>query len=155
MIYFADLIFTSNSIAANNTILLYDQTQTLVDRVGIGSGSTDPESTGAADLSNNGKSLERKPGESNPLAGNGDDTDNNFNDFVIRDVPEPQNSKSDKEPQITPTEELLPTETPIPTPTAEVPTPTEEIQPTETPTPTSVHTPTPTPFDHHSFKWPF
>lgn len=39
-----------------------------------------------------GKSLERKPGYSNSTAGNGWDTDDNLEDFIIRDTPEPQNS---------------------------------------------------------------
>lgn len=151
----ADLIYSTNNIANNNSVLLYDETQKIVDKVGIGSLSTDPESSGTANLANNGKSLERKPGESDPLSGNGEDTDNNFNDFVIRDVPEPQNSQSDKEPQITPTntptptEEVTPTTTPVPSPT-----PTETI-PTPTNKPILTNTPTPTPFDHREFKWPF
>jgi hypothetical protein len=39
-----------------------------------------------------GKSLERKPGYWNETAGNGWDSDNNLEDFIIRDIPEPQNS---------------------------------------------------------------
>jgi hypothetical protein len=37
------------------------------------------------------KSLERKPGYLNSTAGNGWDSDNNLEDFVLRDLPEPQN----------------------------------------------------------------
>ncbi len=160
----ADLLFTSNSIAANNSVLLYDQAQSIVDKVGIGPGSTDPEASGTAALANDGKSIERKPGDSNPLAGNGEDTDNNLNDFVIRDVPQPQNSESEREPSIAPTETPSPTPTEEPTPTitptiepttipTNTPTPTTEVTPSETPPLTE--TPTPPSFDHFLFKWPF
>lgn len=44
-----------------------------------------------------GTSLERKPSLNNPTGGNWQDTDNNMNDFISRDSPEPQNSFSTKE----------------------------------------------------------
>jgi hypothetical protein len=39
-----------------------------------------------------GKSLERKPGYLNETAGNGWDSDNNLEDFILRNETEPQNS---------------------------------------------------------------
>lgn len=136
---------TTNSIAANNTVLLYDSTSTIVDKIGIGAAATDPETTGTLDLINDGKSVERKAHNgsttqsmitgADTLAGNGYDSDNNSNDFVLRDATQPQNTAS-------PTETLMPTQEPTSTPT---PTATPSPTPTFTPTPSPTQIPTPTP----------
>jgi hypothetical protein len=169
---------TSNSITANNTILLYsDAGITLVDRIGFGT-ATDKENTTALDpVSNN--SVERKAtsasssttlalGGTEEIAGNGEDTDNNNADFVSRTVSQPQSTASTTEtpvtvsgtPPLTPTASISPTSTNIPTPTNSptgiIPTdsegfsPTATFTPTSTPTnsPTVTPTPTPTPSGH-------
>jgi hypothetical protein len=135
---------TSNQMTNNYTVLLYSDTgTTLVDEVGFGS-AADYEGTPFPDNPATDGSIERKPGESKPNAGNGEDTDDNSTDFSLRDTSEPQNSNSPIEVPATPT----PTEPPTPseevTPTEELsstPIPTEEVTPTEEPKPTLLPTP--------------
>lgn len=86
---------TSNFIAKNNSVLLKDDTAAVVDKVGFGE-AADYETTPAPNPEANG-SLERKPGFVYPDQGNGYDTDNNYNDFLLRSTSEPQNSQSDPE----------------------------------------------------------
>lgn len=150
----ADFIYdTTSHLAASNSATLYsDGGITVIDIVGMGSSVVSESAT----ISNPpvGGSIERKPGESDPLAGNGIDTDNNSNDFAIRTISEPQNSSSAIEAPIeptltlttTPTSTESPSQTPTETPT-ETPTPTPTSEPTETPTvtPTLTETPTQTP----------
>ncbi|MBI4062338.1 lamin tail domain-containing protein [Candidatus Gottesmanbacteria bacterium] len=148
----ADMTYsaTTSALASNNSVVLYsDAGITTVDLVGMG-GASASETATVANPADNG-SIERKPGDTDPLAGNGDDTDNNADDFATRTISDPQNSDSSTEPPPTPTPtETLsptPTETPTQTPTeTETPTPTESPTPTpsETPTPTPTETPTPT-----------
>lgn len=132
----------SNSMAANNTILLYrDSGQTLVDKVGMGNAS-DYEGK-ATVVPNSEESIERIGKV---------DTDNNLNDFILQPIPNPQNKLSPIEipssPTATPTFTLTPTQSPTPTltstPTPTL-TPTPTSTPTPTPTPTQTITPTPTP----------
>lgn len=151
-----DLLYTATSsgITTNSTVILFhDAGSTIEDLVGIG-GATLSETSSTATPSAEG-SIERKAnagsdstsmgsGGADEFAGNGQDSDNNSNDFVERDVSHPQNSSSTIEPPPTPT----PTETLTPTPSeTPTPTPTESLTPTptETPTPTATLTPTPTP----------
>jgi hypothetical protein len=142
---------TSATLASNNGVALRQgsmNTGTIIDSVAWGSATNEfvetsvyPDSPGA------GSSIERKPGETDPLMGNGEDTDVNSDDFLLRAVSEPQNSLSSLEPvEVSPT----PTEEPTPTPTDEpTPTPTDEPTPTPTeePVPTPTEEPTPTPTD--------
>src|SRR3990167_923731 len=138
----------SNALTNNYSVLLYDNADVVVDKVGLGS-SADPETTAVENPSDNG-SVERKAqsdstsadmeGGAHALLGNGEDTDNNANDFVQRTASDPQNSASAIE------EPPAPTDTPTPTPT-DTPTPTPTGEPTETPTPTPSESPTPTPTD--------
>ncbi|HOL47275.1 MAG TPA: lamin tail domain-containing protein, partial [bacterium] len=96
---------TTQIIAANNVILLYDTSNTLIDKVGYGvvgdsemQSCTDPGS---------GKSIERKAQKNSTplsmttgadsLAGNSFDMNNNYFDFIVRESPDPQNSVSNKE----------------------------------------------------------
>lgn len=141
-----DVIYSapSNALTSNYTVLLYsDASMTLVDKVGMGT-AVDYETTATSNPAADG-SIERKPGESNPTSGNGEDTDNNSNDFALRTTSEPQNSSSTLEVPPTPTPNLTPTVEPTITETpTETPTPTLEPTPTETPTPTIEPTPTPT-----------
>ncbi|MBI2587566.1 hypothetical protein HYW29_02020 [Candidatus Amesbacteria bacterium] len=66
----------------------------------------------------------------------------------MRDIPQPQNSLSDREP-VAPTATVVPTPTETPVPT-EVPTPTPEL--TDAPTPTPTPTPTPLPGSNIIFE---
>ncbi len=171
----ADITY-STGFSTDSTITLYsDNKITVIDRVGIGS-ATVKELSDAPNPTIS-ESIERKAtsasttqtmaiGGIDEFQGNGEDTDNNTNDFVLRSIPQPQNSSSSLEPvptqtptsttTITPTvtetpsvtitstpsqtPTTTPTDTTTPTPTA---TPTESIPPTESITPTSTPTTTP------------
>ncbi|MFH1226030.1 MAG: lamin tail domain-containing protein, partial [bacterium] len=115
----ADLTFSGStySMADNNVILLYDNNNSLIDKVGLGS-AIDKEST-AADNPADGESLERKPGNNN----NDQDTDNNFEDFFLQSTPNPQNAQNSTPP---------PDQTPPPD---EPENSEEETPPTARPTP--------------------
>jgi hypothetical protein len=158
-----DATYSAALIAIDNTVLLYDNLAALVDKVGFDDATHNETAAFPSDPAAN-RSLERKAGSASTadtlkiggtyeFAGNGEDTDNNANDFVVRILPQPQNSSSSIEPAIltptptpeptaspTPTPSPSPTPSPIPSPTA-TPTPS----PTPTPTPTVTSTPTPTP----------
>lgn len=149
----ADLLYSnnSNSIASNNTVVLFsDAGTTRVDTVGMGT-ATDKET---ADTQNptSGESIQRKTDDT---GGPGVDTDNNLNDFTLLALSNPHNSSVVITPTVTPsttpiptvTPTLTPTVTPSNTPTPTVlptATPTVTPIPTVTPTPTSIETPTPT-----------
>jgi len=102
-----DLYYTTtNSISDNNTVILYDGAGQIVDKIGFGS-TTDFEGETLGNPSGK-KSVERKAkaestvetmaeGGSDYFLGNAEDTDNNKNDFITRDNPEPQNSSSEPE----------------------------------------------------------
>lgn len=161
---------TTSGIAANNTVILFrDNGVTVVDKVAMG--TAEDAETSAAVLPENSTSIERKAHNNSTsetmgqngldeLKGNGYDSDQNNQDFILRAIPQPQNKLSPKEP-ITPipsptvlptstpipteTPDITPTSTPIPTPT--IPpqiSPTVTIAPTIIPTPTGIPTPTPT-----------
>ncbi|OGM59923.1 hypothetical protein A3A75_02580 [Candidatus Woesebacteria bacterium RIFCSPLOWO2_01_FULL_39_10] len=122
---------------------------TIVDKVAIGDSTLDPETSPFPDVPPVNQSIERKPGESNPTGGNGEDSDNNANDFSTRTASEPQNTSSATETPSettetpTPTEDVSPTAEISPTPTEE-PSPTPTVEPSPTVTPTESLTPTPT-----------
>jgi hypothetical protein len=157
----ADLIYSGNTIANDNTVILYDSNMVVVDKLGLGD-AVDKEGSASADPSAS-KSLERKAnigstkdsmkvGGLDEFNGNSWDSDNNQSDFVIRDIPQPQNSLSSREPVLpTPTVMAEPTSTPTAIPTAtptNTPTPTLVTSPTNTPIPTL----TPPPQDN---GWPW
>ncbi len=155
---------SADTISNNNSIALRDgavNTGIIVDAVTIGVtlhtlGEGSPPTTPSA-----GQSIERKANSLSDTTtmgsdgidefeGNGEDTDSNASDFVLRNTSQPQNSSSAVEPAPIPT----PTSTPIPTPTlTPIPTiiptaiPTPTIEPTSTPIPTMMPSPTlsPTP----------
>lgn len=175
----ADLVYSaaSQSVTDNNTILLYsDAGDTLVDKVGMGE-ATDSETSPAANPAD-GQSIERKANTSSTVesmtngddinTGNGEDTDNNSSDFILRTTAQPQNTQSTPEasgddpiqspspspvtspeptpaatPNPTPTPEASPTPTPVPTPTLQ-PSPTPQVTPSPEPTPMATPTPSPT-----------
>ncbi len=142
----ADLTYKA-SISTNNTLILNDNSLQLIDKVGMGT-ATDSE-TADAPAPATGKSIERKANSSSTsdsmkiggvdeLLGNGEDSDDNSLDFVLRDLPQPQNSTSSPEPVF-----ATDTPTPSPTPTAS-PEPTDSPEPSDSPTPTASASPTPT-----------
>lgn len=71
-------------------IALRNATNYIIDKVGYGT-AIDPEGN-ACPVPPTDQSMERKPGYLSPTAGNGWDSDDNLEDFILRDVPEPQNS---------------------------------------------------------------
>ncbi len=83
----ADDEYTTNMfLAADNTVLLYDHNGNLIDKIGWGEAS-DFESEAVMNNPENKQSLER-------INTNGavQDTNNNKNDFVLQNNPEPRNS---------------------------------------------------------------
>jgi hypothetical protein len=151
--YQYDNLYSSASyaIANNNTVILEDTANTEIDKVGFGT-PADYE-TQAALSPSSGESIERKATETSTLEsmtvgvdvtnGNSYDSDNNYNDFILRNIPDPQGSASPIEPSNTePTSTETPTEVPTLTPE---PTdlPTQTPEPTLTPTPTELPTSTP------------
>jgi hypothetical protein len=153
------IYYGPNTISDNNTVLLYDDTNKLIDKVGMGNAfdrEGDPLPTPTVQIPQNptaNHSIERKAQASSDetsmvsgidqFAGNGEDTDNNATDFIRRtysNISDPQNSSSPIESF---TSEDTPTPTPTPT-TSDTPTATPTVTPTETPTPTPTETLTPT-----------
>lgn len=154
----ADVSYSEN-IADNNSILIKDTGNSLVDLVGLGTSITSESATISNPIDN--RSIERKAnststdadmamGGAHEALGNGEDTDNNSSDFVRHvspNISQPQNSSSSIEPPIVPTPTLTLTPTPSvePSPTGEPsPTPTTEPSPTPSPTQTPSVTPSPT-----------
>ena len=102
-----DVVYsTANSISDNNTLVLKNQMQETVDQIGYGT-ATVVEGKAASNPASS-KSLERKAkpdstteymidGGRDYFAGNGEDNNNNKNDFIIRETPEPQNSLNEPE----------------------------------------------------------
>lgn len=152
---------TIQTIANNNTVLLINNTGTIIDKVGLGT-AQDKETVATSNPSA-GNSVERKANASSTAEsmttgididqGNAYDTDNNDNDFITRTTSQPQNSLNAQEPTqvtLTPTPSVTITMTPTPTSTL-TPTPTGTTSPTPTatitltPTPTNTPTPTMTP----------
>ncbi|KKQ56067.1 MAG: hypothetical protein US75_C0010G0013 [Candidatus Woesebacteria bacterium GW2011_GWC1_38_13] len=156
--YQYDNLYSSGSyaIANNNTVILKNDSDIVIDKVGYGDTASDFE-TQSVIGPGSGESLERKASNTSTLAsmtngesfnGNSYDSNNNYNDFILRNIPEPQDSSSpieDLEEEVSPTENPAEEPTAIPT---EIPTqtpyPTFTPTPTEEPTITPVNTPTPT-----------
>jgi hypothetical protein len=148
-----NVTYSTNIIAANNTIVLYsDAGTTVVDKVGFGSGaSLDSETSPFATNPNDDESLERKASNtstadsmttgSDVSLGNAEDTDNNANDFILRAASDPQNATSAIEPLVITSPSPTATSTPTGSPTSS-PTPTVTASPTVTPTSSPSATPT-------------
>jgi len=68
----------------------------IVDKIGYGSGDC-PEAAASATHAA-GQSLERAPGATAPLCGNGTDSDDNSADFDLLTLPDPQNSATSEPP---------------------------------------------------------
>lgn len=143
------------TITTNNTILLYDASDLLVDKVGMGTAG-DSETTPVVDNPIDNRSLERKassasteqdmaPGGAHVTQGNGEDTENNENDFVRHISPnlsDPQNSTSPTEQFNLASPSPLPTNNPSPTPEPTI-TPTPDPSPSATPEPSVSPSPEP------------
>lgn len=127
---------SSGMLAINNTVLLYNHENAVIDKVGMGLAG-DFEGTAAPNASPEG-SIERLLDTSN---GHGVDTDNNLMDFVSQVLSSPRNSSFVIETP-TPTPTQTPTATPISTPSA-TPTPAVSPTPSETATPTASPTAAP------------
>jgi hypothetical protein len=160
----ADSLFTNeiNSFKTGESIAIYDQTGQLVDLVGLGDNAyaEGQPATIQTQVSIERKALSTSNFEtmiengSDFLKGNGYDSDDNQQDFVLRLIPQPQNSAQPAEPEIPPSPTItptltstpIPTETPIPTamPTIQITT-TTEPSPTITSTPKPSVTPSPLP----------
>ncbi len=162
-----DQTYTDASMATNNTVILHNPGVGDVDKVGMGT-STDFEGLGTASSPVANRSIERKAfstsmaadmavGGAHANSGNGEDTDDNDVDFVLRAVAagtDPQNvSSATEDPvepsgtvtsSVTPTGTVTVTSTPTPTVTGTL-TPTTTSTPTNTPTSTPTNTPTMTP----------
>jgi hypothetical protein len=86
-----DVIDTSLGFAKKGGhIFLRNATNYIIDKVGYGN-AINPEGN-ACSSPGTDKSMERKPGYLNSTAGNGWDSDDNLEDFILRNETEPQNS---------------------------------------------------------------
>jgi len=118
----------SSGISNDGGIALTLPDNTIIDQVGLSTGSAFREGTQLAPLASDAsQSYERKPG--GPL-GSTQDSSDNFSDFLLLTPSDPQNINS------APVPDPNATPTPVPTPSA---------SPTATPTPTPPPTPTPAP----------
>lgn len=92
---------STQTIAENNSIALFDPNDVLIDALAWGDGHINPffegstTSTPANPEAN--QSLERKPGSDN---GNGEDSNENFDDFFVQITPNPQNFYTSSTPPI-------------------------------------------------------
>lgn len=149
---------TTKFILSDNTVILYDDAGTVVDKVGFGD-AVDFETAAFPFSPIDNTSIERKAnssstsdsmalGGADEFGGNGQDIDDNSNDFVARSVPQPQNSASATEPAptATPTTTETPSATALPSSTATA-TATDPFTgtPTGTATPSATSTPSETP----------
>ena len=101
-------VSNGNNLSENNSIALEDASNNIIDQVGWGTGiSQYVEGTLIDNGSDTNKSMERKAyststdvtmeGGVDETKGNGYDTDDNSNDFILRTVSDPQNSSSGAE----------------------------------------------------------
>jgi hypothetical protein len=139
----ADAVYAGGMAATGGSVGLRIQgATTAVDAVGWGDAASAWLEGHPASAPPPGSSIERMPGAS---AGSTKDTDDNAADFVVRSVPDPQNTGSPPVPgSPMPTPTPLPTATPIPGPT-ETPAPSASPSPSTTPAPTVAPSPTASP----------
>lgn len=88
----ADATFSTGMAVGGGSARLMDASSNVIDLVGWGT-AVEFEAA-AAQAPAAGGSIERLPGDANPTAGNGIDTDNNASDFALRATAEPQSSTS-------------------------------------------------------------
>ena len=123
----ADSTYTQNIIANDNTILLYNASGALLDKVGMGNAG-DKEATTEPNPTTNRSIIRKATATSTAqsltsgdeaLSGNGYDSDNNDFDFITLTTAMPRNSLSPASPPIstpTPQPTLAPTTVPSVTP---------------------------------------
>ena len=87
-----DAVMTSGLAGSGGHIRIKNMNNLVIDLVGWGSAAHAEGAPAAA--ASSGTSIERIPGRLNSLAGNGEDSDNNQNDFIAREVAEPQRISS-------------------------------------------------------------
>lgn len=113
-----DSIMTSGLASSAGHVRIKNSNGVVIDLVGWGTAAFSEGSAVAAAAA--GGSIERIPGRLNLLAGNGEDSDNNATDFVLREVAEPQRTSSGAEdPALAPAE--VPIEVTQPEPVEETP----------------------------------
>ncbi len=150
---------TSATVSNNNSVALRNEPADeglVIDAVTFGEVDNTLGEGNALVVPDDDQSVERKAKSTSTLGsmtgadanlGNGEDTDNNANDFILRTSPEPQNSSSTPEPPSTNGSTSTPSATPSPTQTGiptSSPTATASATPTSTVTPTPTQTVTPT-----------
>jgi hypothetical protein len=148
-----DLPYTGGFAATGGAVALRIIGGAVIDAVGWGDATSSFVEGVAAPAPAAGSSIERRPGGS---AGNGTDTNDNANDWVVEPVPGPQGLAAAPVPggpTPTPTQTVSPSPSPTVVPTASPPptaSPSATVVPTATPTltptasPTAVPTATPT-----------
>lgn len=136
-----DVVYSTNSVAADNTVILENAQGTVIDKVGFGQ-AFDREGTAAPNPTASSSAVRKE----DSVGSRGLDTGNNLEDFVISATPSARNSAfTISTPTPTPTATATPTASPSATPTPTVtPTPSPTATPTQTPTPTASPTMTPT-----------
>lgn len=92
-----DGFFDYSLVPQRGSLALRSRTDGIIDQVAWGDADAMYGETSNAPSIQNGSSLERLPGDE---AGNGEDTDNNANDFVVNKQPDPQTTASLATPQI-------------------------------------------------------
>jgi hypothetical protein len=131
----ADATYASGMAATGGSVALRILgASSAIDAVGWGTSTSAWREGAPAAVAPSGASIERLPGGA---LGSTRDTNDNAADFVVRDVPDPQNLGAAPTPDPLATATPMPTATPAPTdvpPTAE-PTPIATIVPTAAPTP--------------------
>jgi hypothetical protein len=93
----ADADWSATLAASGGTIRLGDASGKVIDQLGYGETANAAEGSPAV-APPVGQSLERLPGRLDELGGNGVDTDDNSADFILRTMPQPQNTQSLVEP---------------------------------------------------------
>ncbi|HET6380873.1 MAG TPA: lamin tail domain-containing protein [candidate division Zixibacteria bacterium] len=136
----ADVTYANGLAAAGGSVAIrIAGAATAIDAVGWGTAaSTWLEGTPVV-APPAGGSIERLPGGA---LGSGQDTDHNVADFVVRDVPDPQNTASPAIPVATASPTPTPSATQAASPTAPV-SPTASATATVSPSPTPSSSPTP------------
>lgn len=160
---------TGTRLAADNTVIIYsDAGTTVVDKVALGS-ALDFETAAFPTNPANGQSVERKANSASTTEsmtsgvdvnlGNGEDTNNNSSDFILRESSQPQNASSSAEipssspapspsesPSASPSEEPSPSPSTEPSPSPSIePSPSPSAEPSESPSPSASAEPSASP----------
>jgi hypothetical protein len=89
----ADSDWTATLASGGGNVRLINAAGTVIDQLGYGETANAAEDTPAA-APPAGQSLERLPGKLSLIGGNGSDTNNNSQDFLVSPAPQPQTTKS-------------------------------------------------------------